>query len=165
MPSASVAAALAAVPISFGLRDVRPDPYFVGIHEQKQFVVRTRDNVGHFCGNRIGEMLLSAGARMNEQPIVALEADLVEYRVDEGQRFRGLVRFRMTLRRQGYVDWSKVYEGKSTRWGATHNPENFNAALSGSLAEAMKSLLYDEEFARILSAPPPPASPPPPRGS
>lgn len=154
MPSASTAEAFAAVPLGFALRDVRPDPSVVGFQEDDGIVVRTRDHVAQYCSDRFADMLRSAGARLEEQPMAALHADLLEYRVDEGGTFKGLVRLQVTVRRAGSADWSRTYEGKSARWGRTHNPVNFNEALSNALAEVFQQLVQDEDLSRaLLSAP------------
>lgn len=149
-PSPTVAQAFAAVPITFGIRDTRPDPTVVGKYEDDGFVVRTTDNVAQYCSNRFGDMLRTAGARLTEAPQAILAADLVEFRVDEGGTFAGLVRIRMTVRRAGQPDWSKDYEGTSKRWGKSHNPDNFNEALSNSLQEVTSNILHDEEFGHAL---------------
>src|SRR5258706_14694894 len=83
-PSVIVAQAFAAAPLSFGLRDMRPDPTAIGLQEEDGYIVRTTDNVAQFCSNRLGEMLARAGARMNEVPLAILETELLEYRVVEG---------------------------------------------------------------------------------
>ncbi|HEV7555329.1 MAG TPA: hypothetical protein VGO00_07750, partial [Kofleriaceae bacterium] len=46
-------------------------------------------------------------------------------------------------------------------WGRTHNPENFNEALTNALVEVANNVLRDEEFGRILLSPAaaPPAGP------
>ncbi len=170
-PSAAVAQSFAASPIAFGLRDVRPDPSVVGSFEDG-FVVRTTDNVAEYCSTRVGELLAHAGARLNEPPRAVLEAELLEYHVAEGGTFAGLVRIRAIVRHGSGEPWTRTYVGKSTRWGRTHNPENFNEALSNALAEVTQQLVQDEAFARALvegSAaeplqPPPLPSPAPSRG-
>jgi hypothetical protein len=159
-PYPAVAQAFATVPIGFGLRDVRPDPTVVGLHEKNGFVVRTRDNVGQYCSDRFGDLLRQAGARLDEPPMAMVEAELLEYRVDEGGTFKGLVRVRVIVRRPGSPDWVADYEGTSKRWGRTHSPDNFNEALSNGLAEVVTKLVRDDGFARALL----PAGPPPPGG-
>lgn len=161
-PYPAVAEAFAAVPIAFALRDVRPDPAVVGVHEDKGFVVRTRDDVGQYCSDRFADMLRHAGARLDEPPVAMVAVDLVEYRVDEGAVFKGLVHVRVTVRRPGSPDWAADYEGTSKRWGRTHSPDNFNEALSNALAEVMTKLVRDEGFARALLPARPPLPPPPP---
>jgi hypothetical protein len=170
-PSTSVASAFAVSPLSFGLRDVRPDPSAVGTYEEDGFIVRTADNVGQYCADRMGEMLIRAGARLNQPPVAALEAELLDYLVVEGDTFAGTVRIRAIVRRGGGAPWSKVYVGTSKRWGRTHNPENFNEALSNALADATSQLVQDEDFASSLAdlpaaggpmqRPPLPLPPPP----
>lgn len=170
-PSASVGLAFAASPLSFGLRDLRPDPSVVGTYaEDGGFAVRTIDNVGQYCTDRVGEMLVHAGARLTQAPVAALEAELLDYLVVEGGTFVGTVRIRAIVHRSGGADWSKIYVGTSKRWGRTHNPENFNEALSNALADVTSQLVQDEDFARSLvnapaAGPTPPPAPPPPPGS
>jgi hypothetical protein len=150
----SVTRALAASPIALGLRDLRADPTAVGSYQDTGFVVRTTDNVGQYCTDRLGEMLIHAGAHLEPGAPTTLEAELLEYKVVEGSNFEGTVRVRTTLRRGGGTVWTKVLVGTSKRWGRTHSPENFNEALSNALAEVTQQLLLDDEFARSLGAPP-----------
>jgi uncharacterized lipoprotein YajG len=152
-PSPTVSDALAAVPVAFAIRDMRPDPTVVGRYEEDGFVVHTTDNVAQYCSDHFAEMLRAAGARLAETPVAILAADLVDYQVDEGGSFVGTVRIRLTIHRNGVPDWTKNYEGSSKRWGRTHNPENFNEALSNALAEVANNILRDEEFGRILLSP------------
>lgn len=165
-PASSVGQALATVPIGFGVRDVRPDPTMVGTDEDSGTVVRTRDNVAQYCSNRLGLMLRNAGARLNEQPAAMIEVDLLEFRVDEGGMFRGLARLRVTVRHGATPEWSRTYVGTSKRWGRSHNPENYNEALSNSLSEAVENLLKDDALAAALMTPAPaPAAAPAPQGT
>jgi len=153
-PSVTVTRALASSPLMFGLRDARPDPSAVGVYEDSGFVVRTTDDVARYCSLQLGEMLVHAGARLNEPSTTVLDAELLDYRVVEGGTFNALVRVRTVLRRGEEEVWSNTYVGKSKRWGRTHNPENFNEALSNALAEVTTQLVQDDEFARALTAPP-----------
>jgi hypothetical protein len=165
-PSPFVAQALATVPVAFGLRDVRPDPTNVGVHEDSGHIVRTTDNVAQFCSSKMGEMLRAAGARLDEAPMAVVETDLVEYKVNEGGRFNGLVAIRVTVRRGGSADWSKTYQGTSNRWGKSYSPDNFNEALSNALHAATEQLVRDDAFAMAVTGgaglPPPPIAGPPP---
>ena len=149
-PTTAVASALAASSFSFGLRDLRSDPTAVGAFQSSGFVVRTTDNVGQYCTDRMGEMLVHAGAHLNPAPGTALEAELLDYQVVEGSTFVGTVRLRVTLRHGTDAVWSKTYTGTSKRWGRTHSPDNFNDALSNSLADATAQLLRDDGFAKSL---------------
>jgi hypothetical protein len=158
----AVAQSFAAVPLAFALRDVRPDPSAVGTYEDDGYVVRTSDNVGAYCSMKLVELLTHAGARLNEAPRASLETELLEYRVVEGGTFHGIVRLRAIVRRPTGDAWAKIYEGSSKRWGRTHNPANFNEALSNALADAATKLVHDEDFAQVLlSVGPPPMSAPP----
>lgn len=148
--SGSVERALSAEPFALGLRDLRPDPTAVGTYRDTGFVVRTTDNVGQYGTDRLGEMLVHAGARLEPGAPVTLEADLLDDQVIEGNRFVGTVRMRTTVKRGADPVWSKAYTSSNERRGRTHNPENFNEALSNSLADAMQRLLRDDEFAKSL---------------
>lgn len=151
--SGSVARALAVSPLSFGLRDLRADPTAVGTYEDTGFVVRTTDNVGQYCTDRLGQILAHAGAHLEPAAPAMIQVELLDYRVVEGGTFAGTVEIRVALRRGDEAAWTKSYTGTSKRWGRTHNPENFNEALSNSLAEAAQQLLTDAEFARALGEP------------
>ncbi len=151
-PSSEVAQALAATPITFELRDLRPDPSAIGTYEDSGFVVRTKDNVGHFASTRVGEMLENAGARLRDPPVMGVATELTEFKVVEGNMFRGTARLHVLVHR-GPNDpvWSKTYLGTSHKFGHTHSPENFNEALSSALEDATSQLLDDEDFAHALA--------------
>lgn len=150
-PSSSVARALASASLSFGLRDMRADPSAVGVFQDSGFIVRTSDNVGQYCTDRMGEMLVHAGARLNPSPSAALETELIDYHVIEGSTFVGTVRLRAIVRRGSGEPWTKTYVGTSKRWGRTHSPDNFNEALSNALADVTQQLVQDEDFATALA--------------
>jgi hypothetical protein len=153
-PSEAVAHAFSIAPFAFGVRDVRPDTTAVGSYEGSDFIVRTSDNVAEYCSHEMGEMLAHAGARMTEPPTSVLHTELLDYHVTEGGTFAGLVRIRASLRRGDVERWSKTFVGKSRRWGRTHNPENFNEALSNALADVTQQLVRDDELAHALAEPP-----------
>lgn len=158
--STAVAQSFAAVPLAFSVRDVRPDPSAVGTYEDDGHVVRTSANVGAYCSTKLGELLVHAGARLNEAPRASLETELLEYRVVEGGTFHGIVRVRAIVRRPAGDAWAKIYEGSSKRWGKTHNPDNFNEALSNALADVATQLVHDEDFAQVLLSVAPEPAPP-----
>lgn len=153
----------AAAPFSFTLRDVRPDPTAVGGYDDSSTIVRTPDSVAQFCGTKLGEILISTGARIREQPVAALETELLEYRVIEGGTFAGKVSLRAIVHR-GDAAWSKVYTGTSKRWGRSHSPENFNEALSNALADVAEQLVTDDGFGHALIGDELPQAPPPTKG-
>ncbi len=167
-PKASnvVQESFAAVPFNFALRDVRPDPTRVGGYDDSSTVLRTPDNVAQYCGSKLDELLLGAGARLRDQPVAQLEAELLEYDVMEGGVFNGKVSLRAIVHRGGAA-WSKIYTGKSHRWGRTHSAENFNEALSNALADVAEQLISDDAFGHALlgdELPQPPPPPPAPQG-
>lgn len=158
MPKASpaVSRALGDAPIALApLQDKRTEPNAVGRYdnESQPFTVRTSDNVATFYGTRMQEMLISAGARFDGGPRSWITIELIELNVAEGGLFNGVAKIRVNVGAQaGAHTWSKDFEGKSKRWGRTHNPENFNECLANAFAEAMGKLLVDPDFANALKA-------------
>lgn len=154
--SPSVARVFAAMPLTFALRDLRTDPSAIGVYEKSGFVVRTTDNVGQYCTDRLADMLSKAGARLNQGPApAALEAELLDYKVVEGGTYHATVQLRMNVRRGDGEPWIKTYNGSSRHWGRTHSPDKFNDTLSNALQDLTSKLVADEEFARALAGEPP----------
>ena len=165
--SPSVAHALASVPFSFGVRDVRPDPTVVGSDVATGHVIRTSDNVAQYTSSHMGELLRAAGARFDEPPVAAVEIDLTEFNVAESGKFNGAVGFRVTVRRGDQAVYSNGFRGDASTWGKSHSPANFNKVLSSAIDEATEQLLQDEGFAAALMgedqmAPPAPVPAPAP---
>jgi hypothetical protein len=161
--SPTVQQAFGAVPLSLGVRDMRPDPSVVGRVEEDGFLVRTSDNVGLYASNQLGNMLAIAGAHfVQQQPQAVLVIDLVNYHCDEGGSFNGAVTLHVIVRRAAMQDWQRDYSGASHRWGKTHNPDNYNEALSNALADATQQILKDDSFGIALMAPPATMAPPAP---
>ncbi|MEP6860667.1 MAG: YajG family lipoprotein [Deltaproteobacteria bacterium] len=160
--SSTVQQALANVPLSLAVRDVRPDPSVVGRVEEDGFLVRTSDNVALYASNQLGNMFQIAGAHFVPQGQAALAIDLVNYHVDEGGSFNGAVTLHVVVRRAAMQDWQRDYTGASHRWGRTHNPDNYNEALSNALSDATQQLLKDDSFGLAIMAPPGTMAPPAP---
>ncbi|HET9621581.1 MAG TPA: hypothetical protein VFP84_09460 [Kofleriaceae bacterium] len=155
IPSPEVRSALAATPFAFGLRDVRRDPAQIGGYEDSPAVVRTPDNVAQYCTQRLGDMLLRAGARLADaNPALVLQAELVEYEAVEGEDFNGRAQIRATLSTGGATVWTRTYSGGAKRWGRTHDPERVNEVLSNALASIAAQLLSDGSFAAALRGQP-----------
>lgn len=149
-PSGEVAAAFSQRPFTLRLVDHRPDPTVVGGYDNSDTRIQTRTNVAEYCTLKMGEMLAIAGARLTEPSQMVLEVELLEYNVVEGGAYNGRVQLRATLR-GGAGAFTKMYGGKSLRWGRDHSPENMNEALSNALADATQKLVRDDELARALT--------------
>ena len=158
--SPEVAAAFAATPFALVVRDVRRDPHAVGLVEDSGHVVRTSDNVAQFVSAHIGDYIERAGARLREQPVANVDVEILELNCVEGGSFQARTQLRVVVRRGSPDGWQKIYRGSSTRWGRTHNPENYNESLSNALEEATLDLIQDPAFAQALTAPAPPAAAP-----
>lgn len=152
-PSPAVAAAYAAGPIALGdLRDARArDPRHVGTYEDDGFKVMTNGDVRAFWAGRVRTMLEDGGARLGEPAQARIDAELVELDCLEGNTFNATAGMRVTVTRYGKEPWSKLVQGTSRRWGRTHKPAMFNEAISNALADAMKKLVNDPEFAAALT--------------
>jgi hypothetical protein len=155
----AVAAAFAATPLTLTVRDVRRDPSAVGYVQDDGWVVRTSDNVATYVAAHVGNYMERAGARMREAPLANVDIEILELNVIEGNTFQASAQLRVIVRRGGGADgWQQIYRGASSRWGRTHNPENYNEAMSNALEEATLHLLDDPAFAQALGAPPPAVS-------
>ncbi|MEZ4359266.1 MAG: hypothetical protein R3B48_03735 [Kofleriaceae bacterium] len=152
-PQPEVAMAFSAVPLAIFLHDEREAPDVVGAYDNGGSVVRTTDNVGQHCANHVAGLLVNAGARVEDAATVALDASLLEYHVLEGERFNATVKVRFSLRlATGNVLWSAQYVGTGSRWGRTHNPENYNEALTDGLTDVVTQLVNDHLFGAALVA-------------
>ncbi len=153
--------ALTQVPVAIVLADQRPDPSLVGVHQQINAPVRTSDSVAKHCAAQVARLLAIAGARIDPMAPVVVRMQLLEFRVLESNRFNGFVRIRVGVYgASGGELWGDILDGQDSRWGGTHNPENFNEALSGSLAAAIDKLVANPAFASaVLAAAAPPAEP------
>ena len=167
-PSAAVAAAFSRGAIGLKpLQDKRPEINAVGRYdnESQPFTVRTTDNVATFYGTRMQEMLIHAGAKFDSGPVAWIEIELIELTVVEGGLFDGTAKIRVSVGPQAGVHaWTKDFDGRSKRWGRTHNPENFNESLANAFTEAMGKLLQDADFAQALGGTVPMKSMPVPPG-
>jgi hypothetical protein len=154
--SQAVAAAFAATPFAFTVHDIRRDPWAVGLVEDDGYVVRSSDNVGAYVGTHVSDYLERAGARLREAPLANVDVEVLELDVVEGGTFQAAVQLRVIVRRGQQQDgWSQIYRGSSTRWGRTHNPDNYNEALANAIEEATLHLLEDDAFGHALLAPAP----------
>lgn len=153
--SPMVARVFAAAPIGFVLRDLRTEPTAVGLYETTAFIVRTTDNVGQYCTDRLADLLNNAGAHLNQGPGPSLEIELLAYKAVESSAYLGTVSLRIHVRRAGAPPWTKTYEGTGKRRGRSHDPAAFNGVLSNALQDATSKLVADEDFARALMGEPP----------
>lgn len=127
------------------------DKDVVGRYEDDGFIVRTKGDVRAFWAGRLRVMLESSGARLGAPGIARFDAELLDFDCVEGNTFNATVRMRVTVTRHDTSQpWSKVYEGKGKRWGRTHNPDNFDEALSIALYEMTRKMVQDEEFASAV---------------
>lgn len=152
-PTTAVEKAFAAAPLELGeLKDSRRgDRSAVGSYVDDGFVVTTKGDVAEFWRTHFRAMLESAGAQVGVgKPEARLDAELLEFDCTEDNMFNATVRMRVTVSRNGRPPWTKTYEGKSKRWGRSHNPENFDEALSNALHEATRKLVQDPTFASAL---------------
>jgi hypothetical protein len=156
--SQAVQAAFAATPFAFAVHDLRRDRTAVGLVEDDGYVVRTSDDVGAYVATHVSDYLERAGARVREAPLANVDLEVLELNVVEGGTFQAAVQLRVVVRRGEQDGWSQIYRGSSTRWGRTHNPENYNEALANAIEEATLRIIEDDGFGHALQAPPPGAA-------
>jgi hypothetical protein len=166
-PSGAVGTALSATSFGLSLHDERENPAVIGGYstDGARGEIQTRDNVAQYCGQHLSELLGRAGARISKEPApMMLQTALLEYQVHESEKFNGLIRMRVSLVAEGNVVWWRTYAGTAESWGRTHNPQNFNEALSGALASIASQLINDDSFAAALRGDPQAPPPEPPAG-
>ena len=152
LPSSPVAEALRGQTLHVAdVVDARPDATKIGSVQAKNLPVHTTSNVAAFCTQRLSEMLGKSGAKLTDAGAsLTLKPELVTFEVIEAGLFNGEVVLRVSALKGDKVVYSGTHFGKSKRWGRSHNPENYNEALSNALFEATKKLLNDDLFAKAL---------------
>lgn len=147
----NVSQALSTTPIVlYELQDRRPDPYAIAYDQRYNTLIRTPDNVAQFYGPYLRQMLAAGGARFDGTPVTQLTVEILEITAVEAGMFNGIARFRVTVNRAEAQPWSKIYEGHSKRWGRTHNPDNYNDALTNAFIDAARDMLRDNAFANAV---------------
>lgn len=155
-PSQAVSRAIAA--LTFSVQpcvDQRAVPSRIGTIEEDHSEVTTKTNVAAFCTQRLTQMLMNAGFRLEASPTaIVLSPELVEFNVTEGGKYHGDVRLRINVASPGRAVVSNFYVGQSKRWGRSHSVENLNEALSNAFSSAVERFLKDDEgFGKAIEAP------------
>jgi hypothetical protein len=154
-PTQPVEDALAKIPVRLApFADIRTDKKAVGWYEDDGYVVRTIDDVPTYVTSHVREMLGTAGAKLDDRAPTTIAGTIMEFGCTEGGLFNGHVRMRVAVTRPDGSPWEKVYEGRSKRWGRSHNIENYNEALSNALSDATRSMIQDAAFATALTGDP-----------
>jgi len=157
MPNKTVADALKNHLIKLQpLNDARADLAKIGEWENdNKKAVRTDTNVAQFVHDNLSSQLKGAGAKLvKDGETVEMRGEIIEFNVQEGGMFNGDIRMRFNVVVGGRATWEGTFNGKSKRWGRTHNPDNFNEALTNALQEVTRQLLSDDGFAKALTAVP-----------
>jgi hypothetical protein len=150
--------------------DARKDKQLIGrFEEEGAGDARTRDDVSSFCSETLRDRTQELGVQwVDAAPDFTLRPELQKYFVVEGDRFRGTVKLRFTLvAKDGSEAWATTVEGKSSKWGGTHEAENYAEALNVAFNDATQQLLHNRDFEAALQGEPPPppevpVAPPPP---
>jgi hypothetical protein len=134
--------------------DLRPgEKSKVGEYQADKSPVLTSTSVADFCSNRFAMMMTQAGVVfVTTGETLELRPYLLEFNVVEAGLYNATARVRCAIMSNGQTAWEGIYEGKSKRWGRSHNPDNYNESLSNALAEVTKRLVEDPAFGRGLSA-------------
>lgn len=134
--------------------DLRPgEKTKVGEYQADKSPVLTTTSVSDFCSNRFAMMMTQAGVVfVTTGETLELRPYLLEFNVVEAGLYNATVRVKFAIMSNGQTAWEGIYEGKSKRWGRSHNPDNYNESLSNALAEVTKRLVEDPAFGRGISA-------------
>jgi hypothetical protein len=144
--------------------DGRAEPSRIGTVQGTNQPVHTTTNVAAFCTQKLTDMLAGTGVKLAQTgATMTLKPELVAYDVIEAGMFNGEVVIRVSALVDGKLVYEGTHGGKSKRWGRSHNPVNYNEALSNALAEATRRLLNDDVLAKALrgEAPATPTGPAP----
>ncbi len=127
--------------------------------DNKKFVVTTTDDVVRFCTVSFADRVKPLGVKFVESgEDFTLRGDVQNFFVNEENTYLSAVDVRFSLvTPDGKEAWSSVVNGKESRWGSSHNADNYNEGLSTAFNDAIKQLLSDPAFEAGLLGKAPPA--------
>lgn len=88
----------------------------------------------------------SAGLRLSTTEGIVLNVDVLELWVVEEGIYKGTVRLRVSVVRDGQYPQVIIVDGTSKRWGSSLNPDNYVEIVSDALVHTLERLLALPEF-------------------
>jgi hypothetical protein len=135
--------------------DTRADKAKFGENRQDTVFkpVTTSGSAADFCTRHFADELRRFGfSTVQNQGDVVLGGEILEFMVVETNTYKGDVRLRLTLKKQGKTEWTGVTTGTSGHWGRSYKAENYYETISDSLLYAVQNLAQDEGFRKALAA-------------
>ena len=127
--------------------DKRADKSKIGTDEESRTPFRTTSNVADYATDRVRTLLKDSGLKIDEAGTYVIQSELVEFKVDEGNEFKGDVRVLFRVFKPGAPAYENTYLGKASSFGRTHSTDNLNEALSTAMLSAISQFLHDEALA------------------
>ncbi len=136
------------------LNDARAEPGKIGVWQNEGGKpVTTSTNVAEWVHANMTKMLGSAGAKLvSTGETVEMRGEITDFNCIEDDQFVAEVKMRFNVVVGGRATWEGAYTGHGKKWGGTHNPENFNEALTLATQEVVRQLVVDESFGKALAA-------------
>lgn len=135
--------------------DTRADKAKFGENQQGKLSkpVTTSGSAADFCTRHFADELRRFGfSTVQDQGDVVLGGEILEFMVVEANTYRGDVRLKLTLKKQGKTEWTGVATGTAEHWGRSYKTENYYETISDSLLHAVQNLAQDEGFHTALTA-------------
>jgi hypothetical protein len=135
--------------------DTRADKAKFGENQQGAVFkpVTTSGNAADFCTRNFANELRRFGfSVVQDQGDVVLGGEILEFMVIETGTYKGDVRLKLTVEKNGNTEWTGVTSGTSKRFGRSYKAENYYETISDSLLHAVQNLAQDEGFRKALAA-------------
>ena len=133
--------------------DTRADKVKFGENQEDKVPkpVTTSGSVADFCTQHFGDTLKQLGLTVvAEGGDVVVSAEILEFMVIETNTYKGEVRLKVSVKRQGETAWVGLASGTSSRFGRSYRDENYFETISDSLLDAALRTASDEGFRRAL---------------
>ncbi|HEY7141162.1 MAG TPA: hypothetical protein VIE44_13745 [Methylomirabilota bacterium] len=135
--------------------DTRDNKAKIGENQEDQPYkpVTTSGSVADFCTQNFRSIMKLYGITVVPSGgDVVVGGEVLEFMVIETSTYKGEVRLKLTVKKQGKSQWAGLAAGTSTRWGRSYKDENYYETLSDSLLEASTKAIEDQGFRKALGA-------------
>ena len=102
-------------------------------------------------GSTSGIGLGIAKALARQGANIVLTGEILRYGVTETQTYKGELRLLLEIHSGDKSVWKGVVVGRTSRFGRSYKPDNYQEVLSDVVVEAVSRMLSDQTFLRVLS--------------